>query len=286
MTRTVYVNGRYLPYGQAAVHVEDRGFQLADSVYEVCAVQDGRLLDETRHLARLERSLTRLGMAMPASAAALRRIIREVVRRNRVHDGIVYLQVSRGVARREFLFPDAETPPTLVCLARSQDLSKLEAAAQTGIAVVTLPDERWARVDIKTTQLLAPVLAKEAARKAGAKEAWLVDRAGLVTEGASSNAWIVTAAGRLVTRSLDGQILPGVTRSVVVDLAARLGLGIEERAFSVEEARAATEAFLTSASNLVMPVTRIDGSAVGDGKPGHFSLQLRSAFLGAAEQSR
>ncbi len=286
MTRIVYINGRYRPYAQAAIHVEDRGFQLADSVYEVFAVQAGRILDETRHLARLERSLAKLKMAMPASAAALRRVIREVIRRNRVSEGFVYLQVSRGVAPRDFLFPPADTPLTVVCLARHSDPAKLAKNAETGLAVITVPDERWAHVDIKTTQLLAPALAKEAAKAKGAKEAWLVDRSGQVTEGASSNAWIVTADGRLVTRALDGQILPGVTRSVVFDLAQRLGLRLEERTFSVEEARDAAEAFLTSASNLVMPVTRIDAKPVGDGKPGRFTLQLRGAFLTASEQSR
>lgn len=286
MTRAVYVNGRYRPYAEAAIHVEDRGFQLADSVYEVCAVQAGSILDETRHLARLERSLAKLRMPMPASAAALRRIIREVIRRNRVRDGVVYLQVSRGVARRDFLFPPADTPQTLVCFARGHDPSKLVKSAETGVAVITAPDERWAKVDIKTTQLLAPVLAKEAAKAKGAKEAWLVDGSGQVTEGASSNAWIVTAQGRLVTRALDGQILPGVTRSVVFDVARRLGLYLEERTFSVAEAHAAVEAFLTSASNLVMPVTRIDGKPIGDGKPGRFARQLREAFLTVSEQSR
>lgn len=286
MTRTVYVNGRYRPYREAAVHVEDRGFQLADSVYEVCAVRHGRILDETRHLARLERSLRKLQMPMPATAAALRRIIREVIRRNRVADGIVYLQVSRGVARRDFLFPPAETPLTVVCFARAHDPAKLLNTAETGVHVVTLADERWARVDIKTTQLLAPALAKEAAKAKGAKEAWLVDRDGQITEGASSNAWIVTSEGRLITRALDGQILPGVTRGVVAEVAGRLGLRLEERRFSVKEALEAAEAFLTSASNLVMPVTRIDGRAVGDGRPGRSTLQLREAFLSAAEQSR
>lgn len=286
MTRVVYVNGRYRPYAEAAVHVEDRGFQLADSVYEVCAVQGGQILDESRHLARLERSLAKLSMPMPASTAALRRIIREVIRRNRVTEGAVYLQVSRGAARRDFLFPPKGTPQTVVCLARAHDPAKLVKAAETGVAVVTAPDERWARVDIKTTQLLASVLAKETARGQAAKEAWLVDGQGNVTEGASSNAWIVTAKGQIVTRALDGHILPGVTRSVVVDLASRLGLTVEERTFTVAEARAATEAFLTSASNLVMPVTRIDGQPVGDGKPGRFSRMLREAFLTAAEQTR
>lgn len=286
MTRIVYVNGRYRPYAEAAVHVEDRGFQLADSVYEVCAVQDGRILDETRHLARLERSLGKLAMPMPMTAAALKRIVREVIRRNRVTDGAVYLQVSRGTARREFLFPLGGTAQTVVCLARSHDPAKLVKSAETGVAVITAPDERWARVDIKTTQLLASVLAKEVAKAKGAKEAWLVDARGNVTEGASSNAWIVTADGRLVTRALDGHILPGVTRSVVFDLAARLGLRLEERTFTVAEAYAASEAFLTSASNLVMPITRIDGKPVGEGRPGRFSRQLRDAFLTAAEQSR
>jgi D-alanine transaminase len=286
MTRIVYVNGRYRPYREATVHVEDRGFQLADSVYEVCALQGGLILDETRHLARLERSLGKLDMRMPASPAALRRIIREVIRRNRVRDGFVYLQVSRGVARRDFLLPPPGTTPTIVCFARASDPARLRQSAETGIAVVTAPDERWARVDIKSTQLLGSVLAKEAAKAKGAKEAWLIDRDGLITEGASSNAWIVTSDRRLVTRALDGQILPGVTRLVVIELTRRLGLRLEERRFSVKEALEAAEAFLTSASNLVMPVTKIDARTIGDGRPGPITRELRSAFMTAAEQSR
>lgn len=285
MTRIVYVNGRYLPYADAGVHVEDRGFQFADAVYEVCEIHGGSLVDEDRHLARLSRSLTELAIRAPMSDRALRRVIRETIRRNRVHDGLLYLQVSRGAAPRDFAFPGAEVTPTLVCLARSMSPARQAAQAETGIAVVTMPDIRWGRSDIKTVMLLPACIAKDTARRSGAKEAWLVDRAGLVTEGASSNAWIVTGDGRLVTRALGHDILPGVTRATVLDAIDREGMAVEERAFTPAEARAAREAFVTSATNTVMPVTTIDGVPVGDGRPGPVAARLRRVFRDVARRS-
>jgi D-alanine transaminase len=283
MTRTIYVNGRYLPYAQATVHAEDRGFQFADAVYEVCEVKGGRLVDETRHMGRLSRSLTELGMPQPMSAGAWSRVLRETIRRNRVHDGLVYLQVSRGAGPRNFLFPPAGTEPTVVCLARSTSPASQEAAAEVGIGVKTMPDPRWERCDIKTVMLLPAALAKEAARAEGAKEAWFFDADGYITEGASSNAWIVDAEGRLVTRQADHAILCGITRTTLIDVLKREGVELIERPFTVAEAKAAREAFVTSATNIVMPVVRIDGQTVGNGAPGLLTQRLRSEFHTAAE---
>jgi D-alanine transaminase len=283
MTRIIYVNGRYLPYSQAKVHAEDRGFQFGDAIYEVCEVRGGHLVDETRHLQRLARSLTELEMPAPMSPAALSRVIRETIRRNRVRTGIVYLQVSRGARPRDFLFPPDSVKGTVVCLARSVSLSKLEAAMQAGIAIKTMPDPRWERCDIKTVMLLPASLAKEAARKEGAKEAWFVDSDGYVTEGASSNAWIVDKDGCLITRQIDHAILRGVTRATLIDLLKRENIRFEERPFTVEEAKNAREAFVTSATNLVMPVVRVDGHVIGNGVPGILTLKLRSEYHSAAE---
>jgi D-alanine transaminase len=283
MTRIVYVNGRYLPYDQACVHAEDRGFQFGDAVYEVCEVRDGHLIDETRHLERLARSLRELAMPQPMSAAALRRVIRESIRRNRVREGIVYLQVSRGAGPRDFLFPSPDVPPTLVVLARNVPRQKAEGSARAGISVKTMPDIRWGRCDIKTVMLLPAAMAKEAAKAEGAKEAWFVDERGCVTEGASSNAWMVDNSGRLITRQADYDILRGVTRTTVIDLLKREGMELVERPFTVAEARQAREAFITSATNLVMPVVAIDGTPIGDGRPGEFTRKLRAAFHSVAE---
>jgi D-alanine transaminase len=283
MTRIIYVNGRYLPYARACVHAEDRGFQFADAVYEVCEVKGGRLVDETRHMGRLAGSLAELGMAQPMSAGAWSRVVRETIRRNRVRDGLVYLQVSRGAGPRNFLFPPEGTEPTVVCLARSSSPVQLEAAAEAGIGVKTMPDPRWDRCDIKTVMLLPAALAKEAAHAEGAKEAWFFDAGGYVTEGASSNAWIVDAEGRLVTRQADHAILRGITRTTLIDLLKREGVELVERPFTVAEAKAAREAFITSATNIVMPVVRIDGQAVGNGAPGLLTQRLRSEFHTAAE---
>jgi len=283
MSRIAYVNGRYLPHAQAAVSIEDRGYQFADGVYEVCEVNGGRLVDETRHMARLDRSLRELRMARPMSAKALSHVLRETVRRNRVREGIVYVQVTRGIAPRDFPFPAAGTRSSLVVTSRSFDRARLEQQAEKGIDVVTVPDVRWQRVDIKSVALLPNVLAKQAARDKGAREAWMVDGQGRVTEGASSNAWIVTRDGVLVTRPLDTGILPGITRSVVMDELKAQGIKVEERAFTVEEAYAAREAFVTSASQIVMPVVSIDGKPVGNGAPGLITSGLRRDYHRHAE---
>ena len=283
MSRITYVNGRYLPHSEAKVSVEDRAYQFADGVYEVCEVRGGRLVDERRHMARLDHSLGELRIPRPMSPAALSIVLRETVRRNRVRDGIVYLQVSRGVARRDFPFPTAGTRPSLVVIARGDDLARLEQLAADGIAVITVPDIRWSRVDIKSVALLPNVLAKQTARENGAREAWLVDEHGRVTEGASSSAWIVDRNGRLVTHPLGRDILPGITRSVVVDVLKAQGIAFEERAFTVEEAYAAREAFITSASQIVLPVVRIDGRPVGNGAPGLVATGLRRDYHRYAE---
>ena len=285
MTSTVYVDGRYCPYSEALVHAEDRGFQFGDAVYEVCEVRGGRLVDETRHMQRLARSLTELGMPQPMSAGAWSRVMRETIRRNRVRQGLVYLQGPRGAGPRDFLFPPAHVAPTVVCLARSVSPARLEIAAASGIAVKTMPDTRWGRCDIKTVMLLPASLAKQAARSEGAKEAWFVDDRGYVTEGASSNAWILDREGRLITRQIDNAILRGVTRTTLIDLLKRENIELVERPFSVAEAQAAREAFITSATNFVMPVVRIDGKPIGNGAPGLLSLRLRAEFHSSAEMA-
>jgi len=285
MSRIAYVNGRYVPHRDAAVHVEDRGYQFADGVYEVCEVRRGQLVDERRHIGRLQRSLSELRIPLPMPLSAISVVLHETIRRNRVSEGIVYLQVTRGVARRDFQFPIPETRPSLVVTARSLDLGKNEKLAVDGTAVITVPDNRWERVDIKSVSLLPNVLAKQAARDKGAREAWFVDREGRVTEGASSNAWIVTADGRVVTRPAERGILRGITRTVLLDAIKAQGVRLEERPFTVAEAYAAHEAFVTSASQIVMPVVSIDGRPVGTGKPGKVTLALRAAFHRYAEFS-
>jgi len=278
MSGIAYVNGRYLPSADAGVSVEDRGFQFADGVYEVCEVQGGRLVDEDRHMARLDRSLRELRIERPMSDAALGMVLRETVRRNRVRDGIVYVQVTRGAVRRDFPFPPAGTRPTIVVTARNADMARLEQQAAQGVAVISMPDIRWGRVDIKTVGLLPNVLAKQAAREQGAREAWLVDSQGRITEGASCNAWIVSADGTLITRPLGTDILPGITRAVAIETAKALGLAFAERPFTLAEAYGAREAFMTSASQTVMPVIRIDGQTIGDGRPGPTAGALRRAY--------
>lgn len=278
MSRIAYVNGRYLPHAHAAVHVEDRGFQFADGVYEVCEVWSGQIVDMTRHLDRLRRSLSELSMGWPVRRSALEAIMREVVARNRVVDGLVYVQVTRGRARRDFAFPDPAPKPTLVVTARSASREAALRVSEEGIRVVTTPDIRWERVDIKSTALLAQVLAKQTAKRAGAKEAWMVDREGFVTEGASSNAWIVTSDGTLVTRPAESGILRGVTRAAIMDFAMANGLKVEERRFTVEEARSAREAFITAATAIVTPVVQIDNVVLGNGRPGSVASELRARF--------
>ncbi len=285
MWRLAYVNGRYLSRAQALVSVEDRGFQFADGVYEVCEVRGGHLIDERRHMARLDRSLTELRIVRPMTPAALAIVMRETIRRNRVREGIVYVQITRGTAHRDFPFPPAGTRPSLIVTARSNDIARLERLAAEGVAVVTVPDIRWGRVDIKSVALLPNVLAKQTAREQGAREAWLVDAQGHVTEGASSNAWIVSREGKVVTRSLGNDILPGITRSVVIDVITEQGLAFEERAFTLEEAYAAREAFITSASQIVLPVTSINGRPIGKGAPGRIATGLRHDYYRHAEAS-
>lgn len=283
MSRIAYVNGRYVPHAHAMVHVEDRGYQFADGVYEVCEVRAGRMIDERRHMERLGRSLRELRIGQPMPPSALAVVMRETIRRNKVRDGIVYVQVTRGVARRDHVFPDADVPPSVVVTARSSDLAKAEKQAADGVAVITLPENRWERVDIKSVGLLPNVLAKQAAKEAGAREAWFIDTSGKVTEGGSTNAWIVTMDGVIVTRPADSGILRGITRTVVLEIAAKQGLRVEERAFSVEEAYTAREAFITAASTIVMPVVRIDGRPIGNGHPGSVAQGLRAAFHEVAE---
>jgi D-alanine transaminase len=283
MSRVAYVNGRYRRWRDAAVHIEDRGYQFADGVYEVCEVRGGRLVDERRHIARLQRSLGELRIAMPMTPAALGIVMRECICRNRVRNGIVYLQVTRGVARRDHAFPPPDTEPGIVVSARNLDIAGNERTAAEGIAVITVPENRWPRVDIKSVGLLPNVLAKQTAREQGAREAWFVDDDGLVTEGSSTNAWIVTADGKLVTRPAETGILRGITRTVLIEVAAALGIVLEERPFTVDEAYAAHEAFVTAASQIVMPVVRIDDRPIGGGKPGPVAVKLRNAFHRHAE---
>jgi len=285
MSRYAYVNGRYLPFRHAKVHVEDRGYQFADGVYEVCEVRGGRLIDERRHLERLQRSLKEIKIPLPMSVRALGVVLREVVSRNRIGYGIVYLQITRGVARRDHAFPSGQTLPSLVVTARSLNMSRNEALAKNGIAVVSVPDDRWGRVDIKTIGLLPNVLARQNAIERGARDAWFIDKDGMVTEASSANAWIVTPDGVLVTRHVDRAILRGITRTVVFDAIKAEGLAVEERAFSLEEAYGAREAFITSASQIVLPVIRIDGRTIGDGKPGPVAMSLRRQFHRYAEAS-
>lgn len=285
MPRIAYVNGRYLPHAQAGVHVEDRGYQFADGVYEVCEVARGNIMDMTRHLDRLDRSLSELRIAWPMTRRALETVLAEVVRRNRVANGLVYLQVTRGVAPRDHCFPPDGTRPSLVVTAKRTNSALLEKRASDGIGVVTVPENRWERVDIKTVGLLPNVLARQQAKEAGAVEAWFVDGDGTVKEGAATNAWIVTRDGRLVTRPAEFGILRGVTRTTLIDVAARLGLAVEERGFTVAEALQAREAFISAATTLVTPVVAIDGKPVGDGKPGDVALSLRRAFFDVAEKT-
>ena len=285
MSRIAYVNGRYLPHALAAVSIDDRGFLFADAVYEVIEVHAGALIDEEAHLTRLARSLRELAMAPPLGEAALRRIIREVVARNLVRDGMIYLQVGRGAAPRDHVFPDPPVRSGLVVTARSVDPAKGAAKAATGMRVIIVPDERWTRVDIKSTSLLPNVLAKQAAKARGASEAWLMGADGLIREGSSSNAWIVTAEGRVVTHPADRAILKGVTRTTLLGVLTAQGLTLEERAFTRDEAYAAREAFATGATTLVTAVVAIDDKLVGDGRPGPVVAALRSGFRDAAARS-
>lgn len=276
MAGIAYVNGRYLRKALAAVHIEDRGNQFADGVYEVLKVIDGRLADGDRHFARLHRSLGALALEAPMSDAALQRIVRETVRRNRLADATVYIQVSRGAAPRDHVFPKAATP-SLIVTARRLKRPDPKAYAE-GVGVVTAPDLRWLKCEIKSISLLPNVLAKQAAREAGCYEAWLVREGDVVTEASSSNAYIVDAAGTLRTHPLSPLILGGVTRSVVLELARAEGIAVDERPFTKAEIDGASEAFVTSTSSWVMPVVRVDGQTVADGLPGPITRRLQQAY--------
>ncbi|RWP41054.1 MAG: D-amino-acid transaminase [Mesorhizobium sp.] len=284
MPRIAYVNGRYVAHADAFVHIEDRGYQFADGVYEVCEVARGFMVDMPRHLGRLNRSLAELSIDWPVTPGVLPIILREVVSRNHVADGLVYLQVTRGVASRDFVFP-AGTKPSLVVTARKADPAAATRRAESGIKVITVPENRWDRVDIKSVGLLPNVLAKQKAKEAGAQEAWFIDADGTVKEGGSSNAWIITRDGVLVTRPAEHGILRGITRTTLFEVAAKLGLKIEERGFSVAEAKAAREVFISSATTIAMPIVAIDGAPVANGHPGSITLSLRHAFFDVAEKS-
>jgi D-alanine transaminase len=281
MPRLAYVNGRYVPHAQAAVHIEDRGYQFADGVYEVVPVHRGRLIDEAPHLDRLDRSLKELRIDWPMPRAALQMVARELIRRNGLNNGIVYLQVTRGVAPRDHKFPATSKPALVLTTKRLKPIP--ETLLAEGVSVITIPDIRWQRCDIKSISLLPNVLGKQQAVEAGAFEAWQVDGEGYVTEGTSTNAWIVTGEGRLVTRNAEAAILNGITRLSLLSIARDEGVPFEERRFTVAEAKAAREAFLTSSSSFVLPVTRIDGDPVGDGKPGPLTKRLREHYLAYIE---
>jgi len=285
MSRVAYVNGRFVRHSQAAVHIEDRGYQFADGVYEVWAVFDGRLSDADGHFNRLKRSLGELRIAEPMSREALEVVLHETLRRNRIRDGLLYLQVTRGVARRDHPFPDPPVAPSVVVTAKPVDHLAAEARAARGVAVITVPENRWGRCDIKTVGLLPNVLAKQAAREAGAVEAWFVDDLGLVTEGASSNAWIVDREGVLRTRDIQANILRGVTRATLLSVARDAGLAFEERPFTPQEAKEAREAFITGAGTLVTPVVKIDGATLASREPGPVAKRLRQLYIDEARRT-
>lgn len=281
--RTVYVNGEYLPEGDAKVSIFDRGFLMADGVYEVTSVLDGKLIDFDGHVARLDRSLGALDIANPLTRAELLEIHRELVAHNAIDEGLVYLQITRGApADRDFAFPDPETtPPTVVLFTQSKPGLADNPAAKTGIRIISIDDIRWGRRDIKTVQLLYPSMGKMMAKKAGADDAWMVED-GFVTEGTSNNAYIVQG-NRIVTRPLSSEILSGITRAAVLRFADEAQMDVDERNFTLDEAKTADEAFITSASTFVMPVVEIDGVPLGDGTPGRVAQRLREIYL---EESR
>jgi D-alanine transaminase len=284
MAQIAYLNGRYVPRDHARVRVEDRGYVFGDGVYEVIPVHHGRLVTPERHFERLDRSLNELRIAQPMSRAALRVVLREVIARNGIRDGTVYIQVTRGVAPRDHKFPKDAVPALLVMGKHAKPPTP--ALLRDGASVITVPDQRWARRDIKSINLLPNILAKQAAAEQGAYEAWQVDADGNVTEGSSTSAWIVTEGGALATRPTGVEILPGITRAIVVDVVRELGLKLELRPFSRAEALRAREAFLTSVSNFVLPITRIDGQPIGDGTPGPVAQRLRAAYLQATGRAR
>jgi D-alanine transaminase len=285
MSRIAYVNGAYVPHSDAMVHVEDRGYQFADGVYEVCEIRHGMIVDLTRHLDRLGRSLGELRIDWPMSRAALSQVIRRVARMNHVRNGMFYLQVTRGVARRDHVFPKAGTRPSIVVTAKSTDPKIIAAKNAKGLKAITVPDNRWERVDIKSVGLLPNAMARQTAKEQGAQEAIYIDRDGNVTEGAATNVWMVDADGALVTRPAETGILRGITRTTLQDVAARLGIEIRERKFSAEEMKASREVFITAATSICFPIVEIDGQAVGNGHPGSMSQKIREAFFDIAEKT-
>ncbi|MGN6516993.1 MAG: D-amino-acid transaminase [Rhizomicrobium sp.] len=282
--RIAYVNGRYLPLAQAGVHIEDRALQFADGIYEVVGVIGGQVMDEEHHLDRLARSVGEIGMAMPMGREALKLVLREMARRNHVRDGLIYMQVTRGAYRRDHAVPKAGGRPTFIMTARSIDPHANEKRREQGVAVVSCPDLRWARCDIKSTALLPNILAKTEARNAGAFEAWLIDRDGFVTEGSSTTAWIVDKAGNIVTRDLSNAILPGVTRREIMDAAAEAQIAIVERKFTLAEALEGKEAFMSAATLGATAIVSIDGRKIGDGKPGPVARRLQELYAAHAKK--
>ncbi|WP_243374016.1 D-amino-acid transaminase [Microvirga solisilvae] len=276
MSRIVFLNGSFLPIEEAKVPFMDRGFMFGDGIYEGVAILEGHLVDNDAHLERLERSLREVRIANPYTRAEWTALEEELARRNNLSEGFIYFQVTRGVAERDFMFPDNATP-TVAMFTQAKSIVNAPAA-ETGIAVITVPDLRWQRRDIKSINLLAQVLAKQAAKEAGAQEAWMVEN-GFVTEGGSSSAFIVTRQGRIVVRPLSNAILPGITRQSLLALSQAEGIPLEERLFTVEEAYDAAEAFLTSASNFVLPIVSIDGRTIGSGKPGPVTRKLRETYI-------
>lgn len=285
MPRIAYVNGRYVRHADAAVHIDDRGFVFADAVYEVCQVQQGFIIDLTRHLDRLDRSLSEIRIRPPMPRAALAGIMRQVLRRNRVFNGMVYLQVTRGVARRDHVFPSPQVRPSLVITAKILNPAVNAAKYATGIKAITVEDNRWGRVDIKTVGLLPNVLARQRAKDAGAQEAIFVDAEGNVTEGGATNLWIVDKAGNLVTRPADHGILGGITRMTLMYVAEKLGLPVSERRFSVAEMLEAREIFVTGATTICLPVVSVDGETIANGHPGMTAQKIREAFFAVAEKT-
>ena len=278
MTRTVYVNGDYLPENEATVSIFDRGFLFADGVYEVTSVLDGKLIDFDGHATRLKRSLSELEMAEPISMEDLLEVHRELVRLNEIEEGLIYLQITRGSdGDRDFVYPAADTKPTIVLFTQNKPGLAASPAAQKGIRVISIDDQRWGRRDIKTVQLLYPSMGKMMAKAAGVEDAWMVQE-GAVTEGTSNNAYIVKG-NSIITRQLSNDILHGITRAAVLRFAEEVQMHVEERPFTVQEAQEADEAFITSASTFVMPVVEIDGTPIGTGTPGSVALRLREIYL-------
>lgn len=276
MSRISYVNGRYVPHHAASVHIEDRGYQFSDGVYEVVAIHKGKLIDMDGHMIRLTRSLEELEIASPMSIRAMTLIIREIVRRNRITDGIVYMQITRGVAPRDHIFPDHQNSAFVVTAKRFPPFNF--ESENNGINIITTPEIRWQRRDIKSISLLGNCLAKEKARRAGCFEAWFIEDNGMITEGTTSNSWIVTDKSELVTRDISNDILNGITRLSIMKIAKENNIKFYERAFSLEEAKTAKEAFISSTTSFVKPVLKIDNNPVGDGKVGPLSAKLISYY--------